>query len=330
MNAPKSNVGFFGRLLGDNPMLRPSPLNQPRTLYEGDGIDVMVVWTKKAECKNSGLLSTCALTSQTRKNMLGKITLAIDETNTAFALSGVGTQLRLVEAYLDDTYDESSTNQALQDVTFQYDGKLEGVHDKRGTFAADVVSLWVDVPSGCGLAWVGPNKDYMFSVVNWSCATGYFSFGHELVHNLGCNHDRGTESDCTNPKPNYGYRDPNGKFRDMMAYNCKSGQCDNVASRSCTRVQRFSNTVSNYEGTPIGNAQCDCASHINSNVASVIKYFPAKTDEDLIELGQFQQDGIAPAPKPKPSPTVSDCKGYNRRCSYSSECCNICRRRRCR
>merc|ERR1712232_770149 len=221
--APATRIGFFGeRNLVESPMLRSfhAKLADSRTLNSGasDSIDTMVVWTEKAECKNSGLSSRCQRTSTTRENMIDKIRLAVDETNTAFALSGVSTQLRLVHAYLDGTYDERDASQALQDLTFQHDGKMDEVHQKRDAFGADVVSLWIDSPSGCGLAWVGPHKDYMFSVVNWSCATGYFSFGHE-PHNIGCNHDRGSENDCTNTKPNYGYRDPGGKFRDIMSCN---------------------------------------------------------------------------------------------------------------
>ena len=31
---------------------------------------------------------------------------------------------------------------------------------------------------------MGPKKHLMFSVVNWSCATGYYTFGHEIGHNM--------------------------------------------------------------------------------------------------------------------------------------------------
>jgi len=324
MAAPKSNVGFFGRLLNGLPMLKSSS-NEPRVLDDSDTLDIMVVWTKKAECKNSGLGSTCALTTQTRQNMMGKITLAVDETNTAFALSGVGTQLRLVQAYLHGSYEEgSNTNDPLQHLTKATDGVMDDVHAQRAKFGADLVSLWVDVPSGCGLAWVGPHKDYMFSVVNWSCATGYFSFGHELVHNIGCNHDRGTEDNCNDPKPNYGYRDPNAQFRDIMSYNCASA-CDNVTPKSCSRVQRFSNTVSNYEGAPIGDYKSDCASHINNVLPTVVNYYPAKTNEQLVQLGQFLPLEGAPTQ----SPTSSNCKTSGQQCNSHKMCCNQCRWRRC-
>ena len=43
----------------------------------GDNIDVMVVWTKKAECRNSGQPKGCKLTERTKNDMIGRIKLAI-------------------------------------------------------------------------------------------------------------------------------------------------------------------------------------------------------------------------------------------------------------
>jgi len=259
--------------------------------------------------------------------MFSKINLAVDETNTAFGLSGIDTRLRLVHAYLEGKYSESNDMTViLEDVTGAFDGNMDDIHEKRRTFSADLVSFWVD-SSSCGLAWVGPHKNYMFSVINWACATGYFSFGHELVHNVGCNHDRGSERDCSNPRSNFGYRDKNAAFRDIMAYDCRSGQCDNVAGKTCTRVQRYSNTASDYNGAPIGDARSDCASHINSYYSLVANYFPAKTDAELVRLGQFQYEGDPPTQ----APVAQGCKQSRGSCNTNSMCCSQkCQWRRCR
>ena len=78
------------------------------------------------------------------------------------------------------------------------DGFMDGVHALRDTYKADMVSLIGTGYTGgaCGIAYVGnatvgfaPNA---FSVVSLSCMTGYYSFGHELGHNMGLMHDRGT------------------------------------------------------------------------------------------------------------------------------------------
>ena len=139
----------------------------------GNNLDILVVWTKAAECQNSDLsLKSCSLTDTTRENMMGAISLAIDETNSAFSLSGINTRLRLVHAYRHLSYEESDVTSALYDITFGYDG-LKDVHDQRELYGADLVLFWTDTDVGsCGSAWVGPHKDYMYSVVRSSCATG--------------------------------------------------------------------------------------------------------------------------------------------------------------
>ena len=78
-----------------------------RKLEVGDQIDVMVPWTKKAECANSGLSQGCTLTDQTYDAMMTMVELAVFETNQAFINSGVHTQFRLVHAYRDPSYVET-------------------------------------------------------------------------------------------------------------------------------------------------------------------------------------------------------------------------------
>ena len=111
-------------------------------------IDVMVVWTKEAECKVSGLndMSTCVLTTVTENNMLGLIDLAVAETNTALQLSGMYSTLRLVHAYRDPDYVEPTSNVypvALEDLRNATNGKLDSVHKKRSLHGADLVQLFM-------------------------------------------------------------------------------------------------------------------------------------------------------------------------------------------
>ena len=61
-------------------------------------IDGLVVWTHKAECRNSKAQHGCSLTTQTENNMKGLSELAITGTNVAFELSGVSIELQLVHA----------------------------------------------------------------------------------------------------------------------------------------------------------------------------------------------------------------------------------------
>ena len=149
---------------------------------DGNTLDIMVVWTLDAECRNANRLKQCTSTPRTIASMEALINLAISETNTAFQLSGVKTKLRLVHAYRHPNYREESFSSTLNDARTN---KIPGLHAFREFFQADLVAVIIDNSQYCGIAYIGPSKNSMFSVTSWSCATGYFSFGHEVGHNLG-------------------------------------------------------------------------------------------------------------------------------------------------
>jgi peptidyl-Asp metalloendopeptidase len=127
----------------------------------------------------------------------------------------------------------------------------------------------------CGIGYQGATKNRAFSVSNYKCATGYYSFGHEIGHNLNANHDRGTLNACGSPGYNYGYNNPKAAFRSIMAYDCKIGQCDNMPKNGCPRVQRFSSPNILYNGSAIGSATEDNARMINERLATVAAFYPA-------------------------------------------------------
>jgi hypothetical protein len=117
-----------------------------RVLFDDSGgnIDIMVVWTKAAECFHSGAtsISKCVLTETTENMMRGLIDLAIFETNTAYNLSGMFAQLRLVHAYRDPDYVEIGNMETyVTHLTDRNDGYLESVHAKRTLYGADVVQM---------------------------------------------------------------------------------------------------------------------------------------------------------------------------------------------
>lgn len=119
-----------------------------RQLFDDSGstIDIMVVWTKAAECGNAGMNSGCTLNANTENKMRGLIDLAVEETNTAFELSGVFTSLRLVHAYRDPNYVERGRGDFysyLEHVTDDGDGNMDSVHEKRALYGADAVQLMV-------------------------------------------------------------------------------------------------------------------------------------------------------------------------------------------
>jgi len=238
---------------------------------------MLVAYTTSAECQNSFLDSRCTPTRDTQTSILARIDLAVKETNEAFALSGIDARVRLVHAVRVE-YDETDKTygNAIAELRVNGDGKADEVHALRTQYGADMVSLLVGIPGSCGIAYVGPNKSAMFSLARFNCATGYYSFGHEAAHNLGCLHDRGTQNACSNPNSNYGYRDPGGRFRSILAYACKTDQCDSISRDNCPRRKFFSNPGTWTEGGveyPAGTDEANNARQINNVLAGVSNFY---------------------------------------------------------
>ena len=200
----------------------------------GSIIDLMVVWTKKAECLHAGMPESCTPSDYTETRMRALVALAMQETNVAFDLSGINTQLRLVHAYRHEDYVEPTTNiftQIIRHAVQVDDGEMEDVHAKRILYGADVVHVIAGGSGACGVGHVGPHQSRMFSVSRFSCTTGHYSFGHEIAHNLGAHHDRGTLNKCSpDLQYNFGYKDVDAQFRTIMSYACNVQQCDNMPS----------------------------------------------------------------------------------------------------
>ncbi len=150
-------------------------------------IDLLVLYRAHAECRNANLARGCMRTATTQSSILSRINLTVTETNDVYSLSGVNVALRLVHvAY--DSYVEATTDAfsvVLGDLqSNNNDGKLDQAHTLRTTYGSDVVALIIDGSQYCGIGYLGPSTNYMFSVTAWNCATGYYSFGHEIGHTL--------------------------------------------------------------------------------------------------------------------------------------------------
>jgi hypothetical protein len=104
-----------------------------------------------------------------------------------------------------------------------------------------------------------------FSVVDWDCATGYFSFGHELGHNMGAAHDWYADDSKDLPfSHNKGYVNLSDSWRTIMAYNEECDCSDEVEPCPapglrttpglplCTRLQYWSNPDVKYNDDPMG------------------------------------------------------------------------------
>ena len=145
----------------DLPQLDQVPPSHRGLSDNGDVLDVMVLWTAKAECRNSGLSAGCTLTATTTANMVGRISLAIQETNTAYDLSGVNTQLNLVHAYYEPNYTEASTD-AFGTALSQMRSSSDGIIDNVRTEIVCCCSYWSFHSHSTTLSWFvlsGPREE---------------------------------------------------------------------------------------------------------------------------------------------------------------------------
>ena len=199
-------------------------------------IDIVVAYTIQARQAQGGTNAINAL-----------INLAVSETNDAYVKSQVDQELRLMATQEMPGYTESgSFSTELNRLTDKNDGFLDEAITLRSDYQADACALIVAGSQYCGIAHLMTTpsnsfKTQAFSVTARTCATGYYSFGHELGHNFGSTHDRQNASGGAF-QYSFGYRTPNNQYRTIMAYSPGS------------RIRRFSNPNITYNGFVMGVA----------------------------------------------------------------------------
>ena len=83
------------RLLKTDPLALKVQLHSRRDLQpqsDGSVVDVLVLWTVIAECRNSGLGNNCQTTAATQANLEALVLLAFEETNLVMKNSQIGTE----------------------------------------------------------------------------------------------------------------------------------------------------------------------------------------------------------------------------------------------
>lgn len=204
-------------------------LDQDNTVgsTEIDTVSVLIAYTDAAEQDNTFL------------DMSILIEQAVEETNRSYENSGILAQIEVVHTMKVD-YTENGFESDVDRLSDLNDGYMDSVHGERDKHKADVVVLISDEDSYCGYAdAIGANEDTAFAAVYHECATGYFSFGHEIGHLFGARHNK--EAD---PAPGYahGYYIEEKNWRTVMSYNCPNG---------CVRNAFWSNPSKKIPGTSL-------------------------------------------------------------------------------
>lgn len=242
-------------------------------------IDVMVVYTTKAKNNQGG---TSAMQSL--------INLAVTETNQGYDKSDVTQQLALVHTYEIANYTENGNfSTELGRLRAKNDGHFDEIHPMRDQYGADAVAMIINSTQYCGIAYLMTNPSHSFesnafSVTARTCATGYYSFGHELGHNFGSTHDH---QNASNGAYNYsfGWRTSNNQYRTIMAYSPGS------------RIKFFSNHNKNKNGMPLGQANYAENWRSLNNTANIVAGWrdSATTYELTMTLSTLQSGSTATA-----------------------------------
>lgn len=252
-------------------------------------IDIMVVYTPASR--------TAAGSADA---MEATIYLAVAETNQSYLNSQITQRLRLVH-FEEVNYTESGS--ISTDLTRLQNGSdtfIDNVPTLRNTFAADHVVMIEETGQACGIGYMMQTNSntfegFAYSVVARTCATGYYSFGHELGHNMGADHDS-ANANSTGPYPyNRGYVDttptsPATPWRTIMAYN---------GTPSSTRVQFWSNPNVNFPpGDPMGVNNASDNHQVLNNTALTVANFrcssPSATNVWMKDT--WNDTGVEPDP----------------------------------
>ena len=243
-----------------------SPLPQAD---DGSLIDVLVVYTAAAANASSSISA--------------EIQLAIDETNQTYVNSGVTQRVRLVHAAQVSYTETGNGDVDLDRLQNPSDGYLDEVHTLRDAYGADLVSFWVEnLGNNCGIGYLMTSvstsfASHGFSVVARDCATGYYSFGHEMGHNMGAHHDRYLKDGDGAYPYSHGYVYTPGRWRTVMAYN---QECADKGF-NCTRIPYWSNPAVDYQGIPTGiseNSQKSADNRLTlDRTANTVANFRAST-----------------------------------------------------
>ena len=198
----------------------------------------------------------------TTADIQGFVEQVIQETNQGYINSKVPLRAKLYcteLATLNDTNSSSTMMSQFQTMKGDY-------ATLRGT--ADAATLLVNYFSACRIgALYAIGSGRTLSVTRKDCALGYYSFGHEVGHNIGLYHNREITS---NPlfSDGHGYLIPQGSastgYRTILAY---------AATNHVLRVNYYSNPDVIYPTT--GTATGVAGQANNARVQTIANHFIA-------------------------------------------------------
>jgi hypothetical protein len=166
---------------------------------------------------------------------------AIDAANLSYANSRIPLRLELAGMQAVPYSETGLSDDDVAALLNDRDGKIDRLHTLRDNYEADMVVLFVSSLDACGMATdIGSTKDTAFAIARWDCAAGNFTLAHEIGHLLSARHDEFADPTSSPYTFGHGYREPNSKWRTVMAYDCDAG---------CPRVGYWSSPDITYPGS---------------------------------------------------------------------------------
>ncbi len=245
-----------------------------RDPYEMVNIDVMIVYTPAARSVSPGIENTIS-------QAMGKAQLVLDNSNTMLTLTLVYSG--------EINYTESGTPSTdLRRLTNPGDGYMDSVHVLRNQYGADLVSLFANLSGTGGSAWLlkslAGEPDDGFSLIRVQQAANFYTYIHEIGHNLGCHHHK---EQNYQPGPNTslgaytaGWRwvgNDAKNYCSVMSYEDGQYFADGLTHR---QVPYFSNPNIYHQGKPTGNA----AGGDNARIIRATKFAVASYREQAVYI----------------------------------------------
>jgi hypothetical protein len=164
------------------------------------------------------------------------------------------------------------------------DGFMDEVHGLRNQHAADIAILITKSGNYCGIAAaIGAVADTAFAVVGQNCATGYYSFAHEIGHLQGARHNPQADPTTTPCAYCHGYFYETGHWRTVMSYECPAG---------CTRIKYWSNPNVLYGGVAMGTAATHHnARGLNNTACQVANFRSSSATKAPLAFGVVKANG---------------------------------------
>jgi len=198
-------------------------------------------------------------------DVAGLINLAVAESNQGYANSDVAITMQLATTSQVSYSETGNFDTDLARYRGTSDGYMDSIHALRNSSAADVGVLLVTNTAYCGLASaIKATASTAFVEVYWDCATGYYSFAHEIGHLQAARHDPANDPTNSPYKYGHGYQYASGGWRTIMAYDCTSG---------CTRLNYWSNPGKTYNGHAMGTTSRSDNHRVLNNTAATVAAF---------------------------------------------------------